>query len=127
LIKRIFDYRKIKRLTPWQPVISSKVIYLIDEGQGLWMFHEHLDGLMIHVEMHINCRGKEAIRRGRNAVKWVFDNMKANTLYARIPKINKLACHNARHGGMVFTHEEDGIRYFKITKDRFMRYIYGNS
>lgn len=116
MIERTFDYRQIKRHVWWQPVISREVIYLVDDGFGLWALHEHLDGLMIHVEMAVHCRGKSAVEKGRQALKWVFDNTDVKTIYARIPAENRPACHNAVYAGMIFTHEKDDERFYEIAK-----------
>ena len=57
----------------------------------------------------------------RQAVQWIFDNTDTKTIYGKIPKDNKASCHNAVHGGMKFTHEEKGERYFKINEEEFFK------
>ena len=116
MIERTFDYRIIKRMAPWQAVISSKVIYLVDEYYGLWVFHEHKDGLISHIEMSKNCRGKEAIEKCRKAIDWAFEHTNKHVIYAEIPKENKPACHNAVHVGMNFTHETESKRYYEVRR-----------
>ncbi len=116
MIERTFDYRKIKKMAPWPPVISSKIIYLIEEDCGLWTFNEHLDGLMIHVEMSLNHRGKESIGKGKEALMWIFNNTETEKIYAVISKDNRPACHNAVHAGLEFTHEDENKRYYEVSK-----------
>jgi len=120
-VERTFDYRLVKRLAPWPPVISRKVIYLVEPNKGLWAFHEHLDGLISHIEMAPDCRGKEAIELSKQALEWVFDNLSVDTIYAGIPKSNKPACHNAKHIGYKFTHEDADKRYYEFNRNQIMK------
>lgn len=101
-------------MAPWPPVISSEVIYLIDEDRGLWVFHEYKDGLIIHVEMNPDCRGKEAIEKCKAAIDWAFENTGAKIIYAEIPKENKPSCHNAVRSGMIFTNETENKRCYEV-------------
>jgi len=116
MIERSFDYRKIQKMAPWQPVISSKIIYLIDEKYGLWILHKYLNGLEFHVEMNTRCRGKEAIKQGRKALKWVFDNTDISVIYANVSKVQKHVCYYARQLGMKFIYEKNIIRSYKIVE-----------
>ena len=116
MITRTFDYRTIKRMAPWAPVISSEVIYLTDDDVGLWVFHEYKDGLKIHVEMNESCRGKEAVEKCKNAIAWAFDNTDAKIIYAEIPIENKPSCHNAMRVGMIFTHETEDRRCYEVRR-----------
>ena len=117
MIERTFDYRIIKKIATWQPVISSKVIYLIDGLNGVWVFHEHLDGLMAHIEMSPECRGKEAVEKSKQALQWIFEKTPYTKVYAEIPKKNKPACHNAARIGFKFMKEENNKRFYEVTQD----------
>ena len=117
MIERTYDYREIKKVAPWDVVISVKIIYLIDRGSGLWVFHKHKDGMICHVEMDKNCRGSEAVEKCKEALQWVFNEFKKiNTVYAEIPKENKPACHNVVRVGFYFTHEEENIRHYEVKR-----------
>ena len=120
MIERTFDYRRVKRLAPWQPLISNEVIYLIDrqdnEDVGLWSFHKAFDGLMIHADMGLKCNGKKAIESAKAAFKWIFKNISCGVIYASIPKENKAACHTAVKSGMNFNHTEHNKRFYKVMK-----------
>ena len=115
MIERTFDYRKVRKIASWKPIISSDVIYLLDDDQDLWAFHEHLDGLMIHAELSVNRRGKDAVISARRAFKWIFENTDAKKIYAVIPDDRKAACYMARWSGMKFTHKEDTERCYEVS------------
>ncbi len=115
MIDRCFDYRLIKRLADWPPVISQTIIYLVDDGVGLWTFHRYRDGLLIHADMSDECRGARAIESAKAAFAWIFDNTGTNKIYARIPAENKPACYMARWSGMTFIATEDNRRCYEVT------------
>lgn len=114
MIERTFDYRKVKRIASWQPIITSNVIYLLDDDQDLWAFHEHLDGLMIHAELSINRRGKDAVNSAHRAFQWILNNTSTRKIYAVIPKIRKAACYMAAWSGMNFMYEDDRNRHYEV-------------
>lgn len=103
-------------MAPWDVVISSEVIYLVDDDKGLWVFHEYKDGMISHIEMSSDCRGKDAIEKSKQAINWIFENTDKEIIYAEIPKDNKPACHNAAHLGMIFTHETEENRCYEVRK-----------
>jgi len=106
MIERTFDYRVVKKIAGKVPVISSKMIYLIDEErQVVWAFEEYLDGLMIHVSVLKSGRGKKAVDATKMAFKWLQDNGFKN-IYACIAQKLKDVCHFAIAIGMKFTHNE---------------------
>ncbi len=51
------------------------------------------------------CRGKEAIRLGKQAIKWIFDNTSAMKINARIPNYNTKVLHYAVAVGF----EQEGL------------------
>lgn len=112
MITRCFDYRIINKMVPWQPVISSKIIYLVDEGAGLWTLHKYLDGLMIHVDMNPSSFGKKGVESCKRAFKWLLDN-DYKIIYAGIPAEKNRVCHFANSAGMKYTHAENGKRFYK--------------
>ena len=117
MIQRTYDYREIKKVAPWNVVISANIIYLIDKGLGLWVIHKHKDGMMCHVEMSKNCRGSAAVAKCKEALQWVFNEFKEiNTVYAEIPKENKPSCHNVVRVGFHFTHEANNKRYYEVKR-----------
>jgi len=127
MIERTFDYRRISRLTPWWPVISKKIIYLIEtDGQrdyGVWSFREHFDeSVIIHANLSKACRGQKAIESGKNAFKWIFDNTEFKTIHAEVSMETKdkkgiAVCLMARKAGMLFTHFQNNKRYFQVNKN----------
>lgn len=115
------DYRRLTRLATFEPIlISSKALYLIEnkdgEDMGFWSFHKYKDGLMVHADMGEKCRGKNAIESLKNAIKWVFDHIGVEAVYARIPKELRPSAIVATHAGMGYTHSENSNRFFKVTR-----------
>lgn len=118
MIERTEDYRIVNRFASWPVIVSSKVFYLIErngkENLGLWALHEHKDGVMIHVDMGIKCRGKKVIESAKNAFKWIFSNTGFKKIYAGIPQENKPACRIASLAGMQFTGLNNNLRTFEL-------------
>lgn len=116
MIARTFDYRKVKKLLNHQMVISRKIIYLLDDDIGLWSFHKYLDGLMIHADMTLKCRGKRAIESAFNAFKWIFSNTDHEVIYAEIPFDKQAASYVATQSGMKYTHSDNDNRFYEVKK-----------
>ena len=98
-LERTQDYRRVKRITdanpmadspPWTLVISSDFIYLIetdgDKDLGLWVFEPEEDHYLMHSAMTPECRGRNAIESGLNAIGWLFENRDVNAILAPVPK-----------------------------------------
>lgn len=116
---RTFDYRKVKDRLLWGMVISSKVIYLIDDDENLWAFvpHEEAEKYMeAHIHINPSCRGKEAIKKCKAAIQWIFNNTDTTVILGRIPKDNKPACVNAIHCGLKFMYETETKRLYEVRK-----------
>ena len=114
MIERCFDYRKIVRLVPWKPMISSQnAVYLLDDEVNVWAFERYLDGWMIHAQMSLNCRGRKAVESAKRAFKWIFDNTGLKNIYAGIPETNKPAFYVASWSGMEYSHTKDSKRFYK--------------
>ena len=115
MIYRTFDYRRLKRLVNWPPIISRESIYLIEENNGdyigLWSFHKHLVGVMIHADMTLKCRGKRAAESAVNAFKWIFENTDNKIIYAKISVEKREASYIAIASGMKFTHHNNEDRF----------------
>lgn len=109
-MRRERDFRKVKRIIGYVP--SLEAIYLNDSDKGVWMFHPHLDGLMVHAFMTFQIRGKRAVESLQNALKWVLDSTAYRNVYAAVPRASRHAGFLAVWAGMVFTHEESGMRYY---------------
>jgi len=116
LIERTKDYRIVKKIASWNPIISSEIIYLLDNDINLWTFHEYLDGMMIHANMSIKCRGKLAVESAKRAFKWIFENTTTEIIYAGIPDDRKKVCYMAVRFGMEFTHKNENKRYYEVKK-----------
>lgn len=109
MIERTFDYRIIKRIMGKDkyPVISSKLIYLLDEKIGVWTCDKYLDGIMMHIDILKEARGKKALDATKKAFQWLFDKG-YKIIYAGIPEERKHVCNFALSAGMEFTHIKSG-------------------
>jgi len=117
MIERTYDYRKVKDRLLWGMVISSKVVYLIDGDSYLWAFvpHEEAEKYMeVHVHVEQGSRGKEAVKKCKAAVKWIFDNTDIRLIIGKIPKDNKAACINAVRCGLKFMYETETKRLYEV-------------
>ena len=124
MIQHCVDYQRIKALYPkgMRMVESNKILYLIekegDNDLGLWALYRYKDGVVIHAQMGIKCRGKKALDSMKNAFKWVFSALKIDRIYAEIPKENKHACVMAVNSGMEFMNAENDNRIFEVQRCR---------
>lgn len=116
MIARTFDYRKVKKLLNHPLMISRQIIYLVDGDIGLWSFHKYLDGLMIHADMTLKCRGKRAVESAVNAFKWIFSNTESEIIYAEIPFDKRCASYIAVQSGMKYTHSDEENRFYEVSK-----------
>ena len=125
MIERTQDYRRARRLAGFPLTISSEVVYLIEreggEDLGLWTLHKHKDGLMIHADMGLKCRGRKAIESLKMAFGWVFKEFGVNTIYAGIPQENKPSCQVAVKAGMNYTGLNNNLRFFEVNNHGFSR------
>jgi len=118
LITRCVDYRIIKRFLDNHHLITNKVIYLLECDPvpiGLWSFHQDEDGLRIHANMGIDCRGRKAIDSAKRAFEWVFQNTDYPVVYARIEKQEPCARFIARQC-MTFLYADDERHHYEIRK-----------
>lgn len=116
MIERTFDYRKVCRLAPWKPVISSEdAVYLLDDEVNLWAFERYMDGWMIHAQMSLECRGRKAVESAKRAFNWIVENTGMINIYAGIPVDKKTAWFVASWSGMKYTHTADNKRFYKKT------------
>ena len=79
MIERSRDYRRIKHMGAWDNlIISDDCYYLIEsDGEkdlGIWLFHPHEDGLMVHVNFLKEYRGRTATQSAKDAFRWVLKN-----------------------------------------------------
>jgi len=112
-IERTFDYRIIKKILNHDPLISSDIIYLLDDG-NLWSLHKDGDYLRIHANM-VTKKGKQAIESAKAAFKWIFNNTDTKKIVARIPKENRKACVIARQC-MNFIRGDDHHHHYEVNK-----------
>lgn len=121
MIERTFDYRRLKRLVYWQPIISSDIIYLVEhDGKddfGVWSFIQDLSGIRIHADMTFKCRGKDAIESANSAFEWIFNNTYWNRIFAKISIHNKAACQIAVKSGMKYIKNEGNKRVYEVQND----------
>lgn len=105
------DFRRLRRLLGRYPVISPRVTYLVD-GEGVWTLQEYEDGVLIHADMPPGQRGARARESACAAFRWAMEHGAA-VVYAAIPKVRRHACFMAVLAGMAFTHENDGVRWYR--------------
>lgn len=122
MISRISDYRIVKKHASWETIISSKIIYLYEEGVGLWGFVPFEDSdtcYEVHVDMDENYRGKKAVEKCKSVVQWMFNNTGANRIIGQIPSHNRRACFNAVICGLDFIGKDTKdslIRLYEVRK-----------
>lgn len=115
-MERTFDYRKVKAILGFNPPLGLDFIYLLDNEINMWACNPFKDGIEIHAEMSRLCRGKDAIRSGKEAVKWIFDNTDFNKIYATISIQRKDACLVASNAGMENIKRSEEQRLFLIER-----------
>lgn len=115
MIERTHDYRIVKKILKTSPLISSKVIYLLENKMNLWSFYSYKDGLKIHANMDESCRGRKAVESAKKAFRWIFENTGFDRIYAKISMTRMDACRVAAWSGMRFMECDNGHRvYIKI-------------
>lgn len=123
MIERSQDYRRIKKLTDHELIVSCEVFYLIvvtsGVDLGVMLFHPYKDALLMHVEMTLGCRGRIASNAYREAMDWIFENTPFGVIYGEIPEDNRPAHLMARKAGASFDGIEDGLRLYSIRKEIF--------
>ncbi len=121
IIERCKDFRRIVRISDWLVNISPTCYYLMEvkngKDLGVWGFHRYSDGLMVHVNMSADCRGKAAADSARNAFKWIFDNTDTKMIYALIPAVNRKTQVLAVFVGLSFIYnDKKGNRCYKLER-----------
>jgi hypothetical protein len=133
MIERTKDYRRVKRLalanpidqdTPWDLIISSDVIYLIEVKDGVdvgvWCFEPKENGEYdMHTAMAPECRGKAAIESGLDAIRWFYENTDANKIIAPVPKNLKHAQRIPRAAGLVYEGVQGERKIYKMNRELF--------
>ncbi len=101
--------------------MTSEIFYLMEikngEDLGVWVIHPWRDGLMIHVRMGENCRGRKAVDSAKSAFKWLFENTEFKIIYAAIPSKTRTAQFVASWSGMKYILTEDNHRLYRIDAD----------
>ena len=120
MIERTKDYRIVSRWVSWGVVLSSKIYYLMEKGvdgvKGVWSYEPYQDGLRVHADLGVECRGADAIKSAKKSFEWIFSNTKFKNIYAGIPEENKPACRVAYMSGMDFEQLYSNIRWYKLNK-----------
>lgn len=126
MIERATSYRRVKRLAPdWDIIPSDEIFYLVEcedgEDLGIMGFHTcDQEGLSMHVELGLKCRGKKASAACKAAIEWVFTNTGCEILRGRIPPENKPSRLMACHIGYTFDEiDEGGLCCYSIEKRKF--------
>lgn len=91
----------------------------VKEGNdlGVWAFHKYADGLMVHVNMGKECRGKAAAQSAKDAFKWIFNNTETNNIYALISETNRKTQILAVFVGLSFIYsDKKGNRCYKLER-----------
>lgn len=85
MIERCTDFRHIRKFCDWDLSIDPECIYLAEtDNGGIWFFHPHLDGLMIHANLTVS--GHVAKQSATDAINWIFANTAWESVYANIPE-----------------------------------------
>lgn len=123
MIERSMDYRRIKRLSDWDLVISQEVYYLIEavngKDAGVWAFIPCNGGFQVHVNMGAGCRGSTAASSARDAFAWLFDNTGCQMIFADIPSHLRHVHIMASHIGMTFDEVDCELRCFTMMRQDF--------
>lgn len=129
MIERVTsNFRRVKALAPmWDLIISPQIYYLIvsrdGEDVGVMCFHPcDEEGLLMHVELGHDCRGKKAAAAYEAAFQWMFDNTEYETLLGRIPGETRHARIMARHvGAKIDGVDCDGLNCYSVSRFQEMR------
>lgn len=116
MIERCLDYRRVKRLSDWNVVVSQDFYYLVERENGIdlgmWCVHPWRDGALGHVSMGKDCRGRKAVESGKNALKWLFENTEFDKIYAVSPNEIRAAQLVAARVGMECIGADEENRYY---------------
>ena len=127
MIERSTEYRRIKRLTDWDLVVSDQIFYLVvvddsDLDVGIICFHPvpYETGLLMHAALGEKCRGARAAQAYNDAFDWIFSHTDETILRGRIPDHYRHAHVMAVHcGGRFEEIDRDSLRCYKLTKQDF--------
>jgi len=105
----------------WLVNITPTCYYLMEvqdgKDKGVWGFHRFLDGLMVHVYMNEEYRGRCAAKSAIDAFDWIFSNTDTRIIYALIPDINRKAQFLAVFAGLSFIYnDQNGNRCYKLNR-----------
>ena len=88
MIEATKDFRRVKRVWPNPIDIGRNCHYLMervdDRDLGVWVFYSVDDGLMVHVNLGEECRGRMAKMSAMNAFDWIWYNTETPVIYAAI-------------------------------------------
>lgn len=133
MIERTEDYRRVKRITaanpmsrdnPWNLVVSSDYFYLLEvqNGQdvGVWCFEPDAEhGYLMHTAMTPECRGRDAVKSGLSAIRWLYENTDADQIIAPVPASLRHAQLIPRSAGLRFLGEKDGTKFHQMDRELF--------
>ncbi len=133
MIERTQDYRRVKALTlanpaegvpEWELIVSRDFFYLIEvQGGvdvGVWAFEPEEHGVYsMHTAMSPDCRGKAAVVSGLSAIKWLYDNTKADKIIAPVPKRLKHAQRIPISAGLVYDGMQEDRKIYKMDRILF--------
>lgn len=123
MIERTQDYRRIKRLSDWDLIVSDRIFYLVvvenNKDLGVLCFLPYNDGLITHASLGPECRGSKAANAYRDSFEWIFNNTNHEIICAEIPYDLRHVCFLARHVGMDFKGVDGPLRLYNIEKNVF--------
>ena len=114
MIERTFDYRILNRLIAWRPFITHELIYLLQDKKNVITFEHYKDGVMLHVDICKEYRGKKAVAAVMEGFDWIGKNFNIDKIYARVPKQRKDVRHFAISLGMRLTHTEKNNIFYEV-------------
>lgn len=119
------NFRRIKKVWDHDIATWPECYYLLEvkDGRdfGVWFFHPHENGLVVHVNLNEECRGRQAAESARNAFYWIFDNTAVKVIYAAIPEDRKKVHMLAVAVGFEFVFCIDGDRCYKLERSTEMK------
>jgi len=111
----------------WKPMEHPALIYLLASDEdgpcGYWMLQPHASYLVeVHTVLLPRAWGDNALRLGRIAIQWVWENTSFQRMFTLVPKFNRIALRFALVSGFEKFGEQPDA-YLKNGKLHSMIYL----
>lgn len=79
----------------YEPMMNEAIYYIeLGEGEGVALLSPtNSVSYDFHICMQPSCRGKEAIKLGKEMIEWMFENTPCRKINARVPFSNPKVLH----------------------------------